>query len=258
MRRFSLNPATSRISTFSAPDEPGPETSGFQGYLDLALGPPDGSGLRSIDIVGASPFLFLEFPAGPTFCIHPIIPVANAGVIDCDGGTDLGVRTNQDHNIGVVGVGGFTAQQCTDQQHQGRVEGGPHPNVCNGPLRVEASGEGDSGLGAALIAPSKQFGTLGLPAQVSVEPGPCESHVAPELQVFGFVSARYRVDILEADNQTGVTLTHIEDGENFDCATFAQEDGPGRLVLSVGALDVPVLDAPPVFSDLVTVFDLDD
>lgn len=220
--------------------------------MDLVIGAPDGSGRRPVDIVGASPFLSLPFPGGPTFCIHPIVPVTDAGVIDCDGGTDLGVKTTQDHNVGVVGVSGFTAQECSQQGGIVEGPGDPHPDVCNGPVTVEPSGQGDSGSGAMLIAPSQQFGTLGIPAEVSVEPGPCESHTAPQLQVFGFVSDFYRVDILDADNQPNSTLRHDEEGENFDCASFAQENGPGRLVLSVGALHGGGA------IDLVTVFELDD
>ena len=48
-----------------------------------------------------------------TFCIQPIVPVLRAGVVDCDGGDDLGISTFQDHVVGVVGENGFTAENCT-------------------------------------------------------------------------------------------------------------------------------------------------
>ena len=47
-----------------------------------------------------------------TVCIKPTVPIVNAGVLACNGGVDLSVRSEQDHNIGVVGVDDFTALQC--------------------------------------------------------------------------------------------------------------------------------------------------
>jgi hypothetical protein len=172
-------------------------------------------------------------------------------VIACNGGVDLGVRTTQDHRIGVVGTNGFTAADCSNAG--GTVEGptSPHPGVCNGPVNVFLSGESDSGAGAVLIAPDARFDTRGIEGEISVQPGPCDTHVGRQRGILGFVSGLYRVEILDADNSTA-TFRHDERGEPFSCAQFTQENGPGRLVLGVGALH------GANGLDVVTVFDLDD
>jgi hypothetical protein len=214
------------------------------------MGTPNASGVATLSLVGASEFISLPLE-GATFCFRPFLPQFNAGVIACNGGVDLGVRTNQDHNIGLVGDG-LTAGACVGLG--GSVEGpaDPHPGVCNGPVRVFTSGEGDSGAGAVLIAPDGRFETTGLLGTVSVQPGPCDLHQNPQPATFGFVSSLYRVEIIDADNSPEAILLHDERGEPFSCAQFTQENGPGRLVLGVGALH------GANGSDVVTVFDLDD
>jgi hypothetical protein len=259
VRRFSLNPASSGIHTVSAvePDVRS-ETFGFEGYLDLALGVPDAMGIAQVDIVGSSEFLSLTLQADEgeepmTFCIQPIVPVQRAGVVDCDGGEDLGISTFQDHVVGIVGEDGFTAQDCDDAE--GRIETAqdPHPARCISSVFVQPSGM-DSGPGALLMAPDPRFTTFGLPAQVSIDFGPCSTHQNSELTLFGFVSARYSVEIAHPNAQPGDSLVHVEDGESLSCANWSQEDGPGRLILSLGAIH----GAGGGLIDLVTVFELDD
>jgi hypothetical protein len=50
----------------------------------------------------------------------------------------------------------------------------------------------------------------------------------------------------------GNLFAHDEVGENFSCSNWMQENGPGRLVLSVPAVH------GGVDQDLITVFVLDD
>jgi len=248
LRHFSLNPASSSLRVL-------PELatfSGFSGSLDLAAGVPDPvTGIASVDIVGASEFL--SVPIGNlTFCIKPIVPVSSAGVLACIGGVDLGVNSSQDHRIGVVGMNGFTADDCTDAG--GIVESAlePHPGVCNGPVEIIASPEPDSGIGALLIAPDARFGTQGLPAEVTIDEGPCAQHGPGDPTVFGFVSGLSRAAILDANDVSGAVLTHDEHGENFSCPLWMHENGPGRLVLSVPAVH------GATNGDAITVFVLDD
>jgi len=226
----------------------GPAT-GFSGYLDLAAGVPDPvTGLAVVAITGASEFL--SIPVGElTLCIKPLVPVDNAGVLACNGGVDLGVSSSQDHNIGVVGVDGFTADDCAAQS--GLVEVGPHPGVCNGPVGLLASPEPDSGVGALLLAPDPRFDAHGLPAAISFEPGPCAEHGPGAPTVFGFVSGAARAEIANANNEPGVLLAHQLEGENFSCAGWTTENGPGRLVLAVPAVH-------GAGDDVITVFVLDD
>ena len=231
---------------------PGLTFDGLQGYLDLTVGVPDPvTGLASVAITGASEFLTVEVGLF-NLCIKPEVPVVNAGILACSGGFDLGVASSQDHNIGVVGVDGFTEQDCA--QAGGLLEGeeDPHPGVCNGPVVLGPSGVADSGVGALLLAPDSDFSTVGIPATASVDFGPCSEHGPGDPTVFGFVSGLSRAVVMDAGNQPGAVLEHDELGENFSCQNWMQEDGPGRVVLSVPAVD------GGADSDLITVFVLDD
>jgi hypothetical protein len=248
LRHFSLDPQTSELQLL--PDL-GTFT-GFSGFLDLAAGVPDPvTGLAVVDIVGASDFLSVQVGAF-VLCIKPIVPVSAAGVLACNGGFNLGVTSTQDHNIGTVGANGFTADDCTAAG--GTVEGAtdPHPGVCNGPIEIGPSPEPDSGVGALRIAPDATFGTQGLPAEVTIDFGLCNQHGVGEPTVFGFVSGISRAEIRDANNVPEAVFQHDERGENFSCPLWMQENGPGRLVLSVPTLD------GSASGDLITVFVLDD
>lgn len=224
----------------------------MQGFLDLTVGVPDPqTGLATVAITAASEVISIQLGLF-TLCIRPEVPVANAGILACAGGYDLGVTSAQDHNIGVVGVGGFTAADCVAAGGTVEAAQARHPNVCNGPIEVGTSGVANSGSGALLLAPDGEFSTVGVPASASVDFGPCEQHGPGEPTVFGFVSGLSRAVITNAGNQPGAVLQHDEVGENFSCANWRAENGPGRLVLSVPAVD------GGADSDLITVFVLDD
>jgi Dockerin type I domain len=247
-RVFSLNPTTSSLKNF-----PGSTTTGFTGELDLALQSVDSNtGIGIIDVTGASQFLSLDLGGGLTLCIHPEAPTTSAGVVSCNGGVDLGVHSSQDHDLGKVGVNGFTEQQCTDAG--GTVEGpsDPHPGTCNGPINLALSGAVDSGPGAVLIAPDARFGVQGLAAELSVVVGPCDPNAPATPTLLALSSAVYRVDIENADDTPGNLLSHDERGEPFSCPAWTTENGPGRLVLGVGTLHGDGA------QDLITDFVFDD
>ncbi len=209
------------------------------------------TGLATVAITGASEFIEVEIGL-LSLCIRPEVPVLHAGVLACNGGFDLGVSSTQDHNIGTVGSSGFSAGDCTAAGGLIEAAGDPHPGVCNGPIELGPSGVADSGVGSLLLAPDGDFGTVGVPAMASVDFGPCEQHGPGEPTVFGFVSGLSHASIHNAGNQSGAVLQHDEVGENFSCADWMSENGPGRLVLSVPAVDGGTDD------DLITVFVLDD
>jgi hypothetical protein len=52
----------------------------------------------------------------------------------------------------------------------------------------------------------------------------------------GFTSGLARSDILDANNVAGQLFRHDEQGENFSCAAWTQENGPGTLVFSIPAV----------------------
>ncbi len=224
----------------------------MEGFLDLSAGEPDPqSGLAVVSITDASDVISVQVGL-LTLCIRPEVPVANAGVLACSGGFDLGVAASQDHHVGEVGVAGFSVADCDVAGGTVEALDGRHPNVCNGPVVVGPSGVADSGVGSLLLAPDSSFGTVGLPATASVDFGPCEQHGVGNPTVFGFVSGLSRATIHDAGNEMAATLVHEELGENFSCEVWRQENGPGRLVLAVPAVDGGSA------SDLVTVFVLDD
>ena len=87
---------------------------------------------------------------------------------------------------------------------------------------------------------------------MTLELGACETHGPGDPVLFGFVSGVSRAEIADANNEPGVLFQHDEHGESFDCGAWMQENGPGRLVLTVPA--VHGADA----GDVITVFVLDD
>jgi hypothetical protein len=262
-RRFSLNPDT---SGFSIEGFPFPLAgTGFTGYIELEAGVPDAeTGLAEVNITDASEYIsmLLKPFAGVemAICLRPVrelLPVANAGTIACNGGYDFGLVVTQDHNVGVVGVDGFTEQDCIDAEGTVEPQDGAHPGVCNGPI-VSEGGDSDSGPGALLIAPDPETLEGGLPVMMAIEDAlPCGDEAVEETQVpLGFTTGIVRATIFNRNNVAGEVFQIERQGENFSCAEWTVENGPGTLVLAA-----PVIDQGPVlkdFFDVANVFVLDD
>lgn len=213
---------------------------GLQGYLDLSAGAPDPvTGLAFVDVTGSSEYIAIDLnPGAPfTFCMRPInLPVVRAGVVNCTGGEDFGVRLTQDHRIGQVGVDGFQQSDCAEAGGSVEPAGSPHPGVCNGPIESAPSGEPDSGAGALKIGFDAVLGLQGLPVELSIEEAPpCGDEPGISVAVLGFVSALARAEIENADDGPN-SLAHELRGESFSCQAWAQENGPGRLVVALPAL----------------------
>jgi hypothetical protein len=227
--------------------------SGFTGYLDLTVGMPDPvTGQTAVDITGASTYISLDLnpDVAQTLCIRPIVPIANAGRIDCHGTSDLGSSATQDHRLGEVGVDGFTAADCINAGGTVEAEGAPHPNVCNSAIAFSASGESASGAGALQLGLGSG---QGLVAEFTVETAlPCGDEGLGTLTSFGFTTALARSEILDVNNDLGESFEHERRGENFACHAWTQENGPGRLVLNV-----PTLHGFGNF-DAITVFVFED
>jgi hypothetical protein len=281
-RRFSLNGQTSIFTAVLQNFGQFP-TAGFTGFLELRGGVPDELGFAFIDVTDASEYLSILIPAqaggaDSVLCLRPrrdALPVIMAGLVDCDGGSALGFIASQDHNIGVVGAcsgGENDGADCTDdagcpggecfnsgdcETAGGVVEPGerPHPQVCNGPI-VGAPLEGDDGPGAVIIASNAPF--QGLPAALLMETDlPCGDEGVPAMDtVFAFTTGTARGRVDDFNNSPGATFTYETRGANFSCRAWAQENGPGTLVLAVPTLD---LSLPLVgFTDFISVFTFDD
>lgn len=229
---------------------------GFTGFLDLQAGAPNAlNGRALINVPSSSTYLQLKSGTN-LICIRPLVPASDVGIVDCDGGTNLGVTISQDHRIGVVGSGGFTEGNCTSAGGTVEPPGFPHPQVCNGPLTVAPSASGDSGPGAVLIAPDPTFNVNGLPAEVSFQIGdacPGDGTGPGFTDVLPLISRNVRTEILHANN-TDSPLIYTDAGESFSCPAWTQENGPGRLFLSFPTLHGAV----GTGADLINVFLFDD
>jgi hypothetical protein len=178
MRHFVVNKQHSQFSVVGVIGPAPLSLGGFQGqkdgqtglpaYVDLVAGQPDSNGDATIDIVGASDYLYVDASAIAqiVLCIKPLVPVTKAGVVACNGGLDFSIALTQNHHLGQVGVNGFTAAQCTNLG--GSVES---PNqICgagmvglpcriNGDCNTSGASDGVCGLSPATCsAPDAQIG----------------------------------------------------------------------------------------------------
>jgi len=261
-RRFSIDPATSGIRAYSSF---GPtEAVGFEGFIDLEGTDVDPeTGIARIDIVGTSPLITLdgETSGGPiVICIEPLpdqFPVIGAGIIDCNGGTAVGYDLAYDHNLGVVGQAGFTAEQCTAAG--GVVEDEPHPGVCNGGPVVGTS-TADTGPGGLIIAQLPQLENPGFLVRITTETSlPCGDEGPPTFEgALPLTTGRIAVTVTDAGDTPGGRLTAETSGSNFSCLDFEQENGPGTLTLGTVTYDLVPANFPGLTLDVITAFSLDD
>lgn len=146
-------------------------------FLDLKAGQPDANGVASIDVVGASDFIFADArPTVPLVLCLKLMPVASAGIVACGGGFSLGFTTTQDHNIGQVGVNGFTAAQC--QSMSGHLES-PNQICAAGAVGFTCSSNADcdsaSGSGDGVCGIGQATCTAGMTGAACQNGADCNS-----------------------------------------------------------------------------------
>lgn len=263
-RRFSIDPATSGLRSVSA-FGPSVTSGGFTGWIELegtAADPDTGQAL--IHVVDAAPLIVLDgftSGAGPVvLCIEPDpdqFPVIGAGVIDCDGGTAFGYSLAYDHDVGVVGVGGFTEQQCTAEG--GEVESAPHAGVCNGGPVVGTS-TADTGPGGLIIAEIPDLGNPGFQVRITTESAlPCGDEGPPAFEgALPLTTGRVVTTLNDLDAVPGAQLSDATEGSNFSCSRFAEEDGPGSLTFSSVTYDLEPGGFPGLYIDIISAIVLDD
>ena len=127
-----------------------------QGFFEFQAGQPDpATGIATVNVTNASEFLFADARALAqiVLCLKPIVPVQMAGIVACAGGLPLGVTTEQNHQLGQVGVGGFTPDDCAGMH--GDIESpnqicaaGMTGELCrtNADCDTTAGGDGQCGL----------------------------------------------------------------------------------------------------------------
>jgi hypothetical protein len=277
VRRFSLNPATSRFVAVLSPVFNVP-TVGFEGFLELTAGVPDpATGIASVDVTDASDYLAVDVPtAGIAVCVRVLrdqLPVRQAGIVACKGGIPLGLQLTQDHDVGVVGtcVGGdnagqscagdggcfygqcFTADTCAAVGGSVEGPGRPHAGVCNGPFEGGLDSE-VSPPGTVLISPDPVNGfTKGLPVEIVQEhTTPCGDEGATGFSTSIALTSGHAVGRVLHFNDSAATLSADVTGAPFSCDAWSAENGPGTLVLSAANLDTPV--APGSVTDIITEF----
>jgi hypothetical protein len=121
-RHFVLDPARSNFTAVLAPGFEinlgafRGQTDGVVGdaFFDFEAGEPDESGLAAINVTASSEYIFANASiANITLCVKPLVPVSNAGVVQCNGGLDYSIQTGIDHVAGRIGENDFTFNDCT-------------------------------------------------------------------------------------------------------------------------------------------------
>lgn len=287
VRHFSVNPANSPLVAIIGPLSL--PIAGFQGFLDLQAGTPDENGIAPITAVGSSPFLRADATgmAGMIICLKPHITADPVGVVACKG-LDVSYMANVNHVAGVVGQNGFTADQCTaltGTLGHGTVEGptAPHPGDCNGPINIGPGHKGDSGRGAVAITPDPTTGVGGLEFELSfVHPGQCRNDESidctsneecgdgglceqdcgdgppGQMTALPFFSGPLEVQIFNADGRLNNNRDFKITGQNFSCANWSVENGPGKIIFAIPQLHAFSLSPGSPPSDLITAFVLSD
>jgi hypothetical protein len=269
-RRFSLFPPSSIFQINTLP------LGRFSGFVEAEAGPVDPeTGLAVINILSTSEFIAanIEF-GGLALCLKPSSePVMAAGVISCErrGGrvvratvynsetSDrdlllLRCRANtavnyttvlqSDHNLGVVGQDGFTAEACTALGGSVEDDTDPHPGVCNSSFTFGQLEDTSTDSGEVFIAPVPQLGINGFPVEIITETAlPCgdEGGGGGMSAAIALTTMRSAGRILDANDSPGVTLEFGVEGQPFDCNNFGVEDGPGRIVFAAPQLHLPIL-----------------
>ncbi len=154
-RHFVINPAKSpfeaqlgnikiKLAEFQG------QTNGQTGpaFLDLEAGAPNAEGIATINVTAASEFIFADGSQfGIVLCIKPLVPAMSAGIVTCNGGLPLGFKLTQDHDIGQVGINGFTVADC--QARQGHIEDANEICAAGTPgLQCRANADCDSAAGS--------------------------------------------------------------------------------------------------------------
>ncbi len=177
-----------------------------QSVLRLRAGVPDVDGVAPLELVD-DVIIGAKLIDGETFCIK-IFAAGSQGSIDCDGGSSYDVLDMWDSN----GAGG------------------------NG-LYVAQSGLGtDVGPGAAILFAG--WNAFNLPTGTSI--ADCANQFYFKGSVYGFTTATATGTFINAVQGGSVGLTAT--GENFDCATWTQENSRGRLLRPMLASDTIVGD----------------
>jgi cysteine-rich repeat protein len=162
----------------------------------------------TFDLVGGSPGTDGVAPvtlSGPVYYTGPILGGAFGtlcfrltsctGIVDCDGGTAVGVQVVQDS---------------------------AGPGLQGSPIVTTTGLGGDGGPGAVLLSCQQSF--------VQLPPGPadCTTVSYPPDQTTSYTTGQDEGHFINGNPRVGTGEISIT-GENFTCSTWSVESGPGRL-----------------------------
>jgi hypothetical protein len=167
-------------------------------------------------------------------------------LLRCHANTEVNYTTvlETDHNIGVVGQDGFTADACTAAGGSVEDENDPHPGVCNSSFSFGQLEETSTDSGEVFIAPVPELGLNGFPVEIITENAlPCgdEGSSGGMSAAIALTTMSSAGRVLDANDSPGVTLEFAIEGEPFDCNDFSREDGPGQIVFAAPQLHLPIL-----------------
>jgi hypothetical protein len=239
----------------------------FSGSVDLEAGPADpATGLSAVNVTGSSEYITANIPfGGLVLCLRPITPAVNAGVIvcgarnpggramrinvagpsgsdrdglllSCRGDVNYTTSLTVNSNLGVVGMNGFTTEQCTALH--GTVD---DSGVCNGTFEAGQLDDFSSARGEMIMAPFS--GLNGFPVEITQESAlPCGDEGAGGMSAaIALTTMRSAGRVLNADDIEGEVREFDLTGQPFDCENFSEENGPGILVFAAPQLGLPIL-----------------
>lgn len=241
----------------------------FKGFVEFEAGAPDpGTGLAVVDLVDSSEYIEAFVPLGGiTLCLKPEKPVLGAGVISCGATSGRSLRVTAsgangsdrdglllqcrsqvnyttfltvDHNIGVIGVDGFTAEDCEAQN--GNIENRQGQMICNGSFETGQLDETSAAAGEMILAPIPPL--VGFPVQIIQEDAPPCGDEGPSggmSAAIAITTMRSAAKIFDADNNAGEEREFDIQGQPFSCKDFSEPGTGGVLVFAAPQLNLPIL-----------------
>jgi virginiamycin B lyase len=180
-------------STYSSALGTGVAIAALQGALDLVGGAPGPNGVAPVTVSG--PVYYAGPILGGTFGTLCFRVTSCTGFVDCNGATAVGVQLVQDS---------------------------AGPGVQGNPVQATTGLGGAGGSGAVLLTCQQSF--------VQLPPGPadCATAAYPVDQTAYYTTGQVEGHFQNGNPRIGTGEISVA-GEDFSCAAWSTEDGPGKL-----------------------------
>ena len=187
-----------------------------EGAFDLVGGVPGPDGIASVSLAG--PVYYIAPILGGSFGFICVRLTSCTGIVDCNGGTPVGVSVEQDS---------------------------AGPGRQNNPKTTETGLGVDGGPGAVLLSCNQAL------VQSSPPRPDCSAIAYPADDTTVYTTGETEAHYLNGDPRIGTGALQVS-GERFDCSAWTTENGPGKLA---GAF---LMEADPQAGDTANVNLLDD